>query len=215
MFPGEACDVSITQSTLSGNTLEAVGTSIGHFIDVKNSVVRGNGAGIATGEGTFVGNTISNNGGFGIRLIGLVAPMDLGTACIVGNDILKNAGAGIDFSFSSGDVQGNTIRNNQTGIVLADVKRDTPSYEFKKNNIEGNDEFGILHRGDEPTAVATCNYWGHATGAVHEDNPRKNPKGDKVSGNVEFRPWSVREIRDGEANCIGGSREGKRGRGRR
>lgn len=208
--PGEGSQLSITQSTLSGNDNEAVSTSLGHSIEVENSTVRANGAGIATGEGLFADNTISNNDGYGIRLIGLVAPADLGTATIVGNDIQGNAGPGIEFTASSGLVRENTIANNQNGIVLSGVPRDgsfptsrTPSYELTTNNIENNDEFGIQNNAD-PVAVATCNYWGDRTGPEHEDNPRENPKGDSVSDDVAFVPWSVDRIQDGEGTCIGG-----------
>lgn len=204
--PGEGSELSITQSTLSGNDDEAVYTDFGHSIEVENSTVRDNGAGIATGEGTFVDNTISNNDGYGIRLIGLVAPTDLGTAVITGNDIQDNAGPGIEFTSSSGLVRENTIANNQTGIALSGVEFPTsrlPIYKFTNNGIENNADFGIQNNAD-PTALATCNYWGHPTGPKHEDNPRANPKGDRVSGDVEFIPWSVDRIQDGEGTCIGG-----------
>lgn len=204
--PGEGSELSITRSTLSGNDDEAVYTDLGHSLEIENSTVRDNGAGIATGEGTFVDNTISDNDGYGIRLIGLVAPTDLGTAVITGNDIQDNAGPGIEFTSSSGLIRENTIANNRTGIVLSGVEFPTsrlPSYKFTKNNIENNDDFGILN-GADPTVVATCNYWGDPTGPKHEDSPRENPKGDRVSDDVEFIPWSVDRIQDGEGTCIGG-----------
>lgn len=123
IIPAEAAQVSITGSTLSGNNHEAVTSGIGHYFELKNSTVRDNGAGICTGEGTFVDNTISNNDGYGIQLVGLIAPGSLGESTIVGNEIRENGGAGINFVFSSGVVQKNTISNNQTGILpLQDLR---------------------------------------------------------------------------------------------
>lgn len=202
----EAFGITITGSILSGNE-SAVTTDLGNFMEVENSTVIDNGTGIEAGEGTFVNNTITGNDGFGLRLIGLVAPTDLGSATIVGNEIQGNAGPGIEFTSSSGDVRENMIADNQIGILLSGFSPafGFPQYEFTRNDIRDNDEFGIRNESDQP-AVASCNYWGHPTGPVHPENPFKNPKGDKVDGDVEFIPWSVAPIRDGEATCIGGRR---------
>ena len=103
----------------------------------------------------------------------------------------------------TGEVRNNTFVNNLRGVG----DRGT-NMSIRYNNIEGNAEFGVINYDSGAPTVATCNYWGHATGPKHEDNPRKKPRGDRVSNNVEFSPWSVREIRDGEGSCTGG-----RGRG--
>ncbi len=67
---------------------------------------------------------------------------------------------------------------------------------------------------DADTLSAECNYWGHATGPENEDNPQG--KGQPVVGEVDYRPWSVREIGQGEnpeKSCVGGKND-DRGKGR-
>lgn len=219
IISGEAARLSITQSTLSGNDEEAVSTTLGNFIEVKNSTIENNGAGIEAGEGTLSDNTITSNAGYGIQLIGLVAPTTIGDTTIIRNDIQDNSGAGIRFEGSNGVVRENIIEDNQNGVVISindDYYAPTQLEEFEiiNNNIEDNAEFGIRNAigdmedvDDEDViiATATCNYWGDPTGPQHADNPNENPQGDKVSDDVEFIPWSVTEIQDGEGICLGGN----------
>ncbi|WP_435074623.1 right-handed parallel beta-helix repeat-containing protein [Halorubrum sp. HHNYT27] len=214
---GEAARVSIRQSTISGHDGQAVFTDLGNFIGVENSVIEDNGAGIDVGQGTITDSTIADNDGYGIKLIGLVAPADVGETTLVGNDIQNNSGAGILFKASNGTVRENTIADNQNGVVISydySFGGFPDRYEFINNNIENNAEFGIHNRIDEFPTVdledtgvpdATCNYWGDPTGPQNENNPNENPQGDRVSDNVEFGPWSVTEIQDGEGTCLGGN----------
>lgn len=204
--PGEASELTVVDSTVSGNDGNAVEPDIGHTVEMETSTVSDNGAGIDTGQGTFTDNTISDNDGFGVRLRGFEADRSLGDTSLVGNEISGNAGPGVVFASSSGVARGNTIANNRNGIVLSpayEIADGTPSYEFTANDIEANDEFGIRNDAD-PVAVAICNYWGDPAGPDDEDNPRANPTGDRVSDGVEFTPWSVDPIDDGEATCVGG-----------
>ena len=203
--PGEGTRLSVTESTLSGNADAAVTTDLGHVMDLKRSTVRDNGAGIDAGEGTFVDNTIADNDGFGLRLIGLVAPADLGSATVVGNDIRNNAGPGIEFTSSSGDVRENAILDNRVGILISGYRSafGTPQYEFTGNDIEGNEEFGVRNASEQPS-LASCNYWGDPTGPVAQGSPADAPKGDAIDGDVEFVPWSVEPVRGGDPVCIGG-----------
>lgn len=203
--PGEGTRLSITETTLSGNSESAVSTDLGHYMELRRSTVRDNGTGIDTGEGTFVDNTIADNDGFGLRLIGLVGPTDLGSATIVGNDIRNNGGPGIEFTSSGGTVRGNAIVGNETGISLSgfDPGFGTPEYEFTENDIADNDEFGIRNE-SEQSAVASCNFWGDPTGPVAEETPVEDPAGNAVDGDVEFIPWAVEPARDGEGVCFGG-----------
>lgn len=69
------------------------------------------------------------------------------------------------------------------------------------NNISGNDP-GVLNTVSGFTLNAECNYWGHATGPEHQSNPQG--RGDAVDGNVDFEPFSPREIGAGanpERSC--------------
>lgn len=204
--PGEGTRLSITESTLSGNDA-AVSTDSGHVTELKRSTVRDNGAGVATGEGTFVDNTVADNDGYGLRLIGLVAPTDLGTATVVGNEIRDNDGPGIEFTSSGGTVRGNAIAGNGIGILLSGVTDafadSTPEYEFAANDIEGNAEFGVRNASEE-TVAASCNFWGDPTGPVAAETPAEAPEGDEIDGDVEFVPWSVEPVRGGDPVCFGG-----------
>jgi len=204
--PGEGTRLSITESTLSGNRDAAVSTDTGHVTELRRSTVRDNGTGVATGEGTFRDNTIADNDGFGLRLIGLVAPTDLGAATVVGNEIRDNAGPGVEFTSSGGDVRENAIVGNRVGILLSGVADgfgdSTPEYEFAGNDIAGNEEFGVRNASDH-SAVAACNFWGDPTGPVAAETPAAAPEGDAVDGDVEFVPWAVESVR-GDPVCFGG-----------
>ena len=204
---GEGTRLSITESTLSGNSDAAVSTDLGHYMELKRSTVRENGSGIAAGAGAFVDNAVIDNDGFGLRLIGLVAPTDLGSATVVGNEVRNNAGPGIEFTSSGGEVRENAIADNRIGIRVSGATDDfgdsIPEYEFAGNDIEGNDEFGIRNA-SEQTVVASCNFWGDPTGPVAEASPAEAPEGDALDGDVEFVPWSVEPVRGGEPVCFGG-----------
>jgi parallel beta-helix repeat protein len=198
--------IAVAQSTLTRNNT-AVSTSFGNSVELSKSSITENGRGILTGEGEFRDSTIAHNDGNGISLIGFPQGSGLGSATIVGNEIRDNSGVGIEIGYCNADVRKNTISHNQNGVFLTyggGLGGYPSEYVFSKNNIDDNEEFGIQHQGERPVAVATCNYWGHATGPQHENNPRKNPKGDRVSDNVTFIPWSVNRIQDGNGTCVGG-----------
>ena len=73
------------------------------------------------------------------------------------------------------------------------------SAEIHYNNIEGN-TWGIYNWLTK-TYNAECNWWGHASGPFHPNNPLGI--GDNVSDNVDFVPWLDAPYPDGE--CIGGT----------
>ncbi|WP_158217309.1 right-handed parallel beta-helix repeat-containing protein [Halorubrum sp. Ib24] len=211
--PGEGTRLSITESTLSGNRDAAVSTDLGHSMELRRSTVSENGAGVEAGEGTFVDNAVTDNEGFGLRLIGFVGPTDLGSATIAGNDIEKNAGPGIEFTSCGGEVRENALVDNRIGIQLSGVTESfgdsAPEYEFTANDIAGNEAFGIRNE-SEQSAGASCNFWGDPTGPDAEGNPTEEPAGDEVVGDVEFVPWAVESVRDGDPVCFGGQTVGDR-----
>ena len=115
-------------------------------------------------------------------------------------------GAGIEQPVGALDVRECTLAENRVGHR---VGGSVDPYEtvLRDNNIEDNEEYGVLHtRVEELSTVvdATCNWWGHQSGPVHEDTPTENPQGQRVSDHVEFVPWSVERIEDGEGLCEGG-----------
>jgi parallel beta-helix repeat protein len=208
----EAFQITITESVLSGNDVAVSTNREGNVMDLRDSTVRDNDNGVDAGIGRFVNNTIEGNDGYGIRLGGLEASGDYGPITIAGNEIRNNGGPGIRFTSGVGTVRENTISDNQSGVVITGDFFEgglPPDYEITLNTIENNDEFGLKNDADteydgEIATVASCNYWGDPTGPAHPENPFEEPTGDAIDGDVEFIPWSVEPIRDGEATCIGG-----------
>lgn len=87
-------------------------------------------------------------------------------------------------------VENNDIHNNYIGIIV--IKSSLSYAHF--NNIYDNRDCGVdsLPDYNETTAVfdATRNWWGHASGPSHElSNGKWCGKGDKVSDNVDYKPW--------------------------
>ncbi|MBX0297855.1 right-handed parallel beta-helix repeat-containing protein [Haloarcula nitratireducens] len=108
----------------------------------------------------------------------------------------------------------NDIEDNDTGVGISDqfgTVENAGGVTVTLNNITGND-VGVDNTGGGEELPATCNYWGHPTGPEHDDNPKNNPKGDVVNGNVDFQPWNTRRIGRGQnpANsCVGGEGNGQ------
>jgi len=117
-------------------------------------------------------------------------------------------GAGIEQPYGFLDVRECTLSGNRVGYR---VPGSTDPYDtiLRNCNIEDNEEYGFIHTtpdGLKPVVSldATCNWWGHESGPVHEDNPNENPQGQRISGGgVEFVPWSVERVEDGESVCLG------------
>lgn len=108
----------------------------------------------------------------------------------------------------------NDIEDNDVGIAISDqfgTVENSGGVTVTLNNITGND-VGIDNTGGGEELTATCNYWGHPSGPEHDDNPKKNPKGDAVQGDVDFQPWNTRRIGRGqnpENSCVGGKENGQ------
>lgn len=151
------------------------------------------------------GTEISGNEGAGIRTnVGDFGPIDEGPTPITNCIVRDNDGAGIDQENGWLDVRECTLSENRIGYYSHTL--DSRETILRHNNIEDNEEYGVLHTDRErnPTIDATCNWWGDESGPVHEDNPNDEPEGDRVSDGVEFVPWSVDRIEDGEGDCTGG-----------
>lgn len=108
----------------------------------------------------------------------------------------------------------NDIENNNVGVEISDQFGpvvNAGGVTVTLNNITGNN-VGVDNTGGGQRLPATCNYWGHPTGPKHDDNPKNNPKGDAVKGDVEFQPWNTRRIGRGqnpESSCVGGEENGQ------
>lgn len=201
--PYQMGTVRMSNSILRGNSDAAYNADEGILEEMKNCTVTNNGYGVVGMVNEIKDNEIRDNDGFGIGVHRVYNRGGKLGGTIIGNEIQNNTGPGIIFISTGADVIENTITNNKVGVVIREGGVHPMGGKLSRNNIEGNDNYGVKTESREDIE-ATCNYWGHATGPDHEDNPRQNPKGEKVSGNLEFRPWSVREIRDGEGSCVGG-----------
>jgi hypothetical protein len=75
------------------------------------------------------------------------------------------------------------IQNNSIGIDIA-----TSLPTLFNCSIEGNSNLGLRNNGAK-TVIAENNWWGHATGPNHPNNP--NGQGQPIEGNVDFDPWLI------------------------
>jgi len=87
-------------------------------------------------------------------------------------------------------VRGNTISGNRMGIYLYDPPGGST---VRGNDIFGNAEYGIFVSDSDYPMDARHSWWGHESGPYH---PSDNPvgKGDNLSGDVIFDPWTGKEI---------------------
>jgi len=87
-------------------------------------------------------------------------------------------------------IQGNLLHDGYNGIcVKTGQDISTRTVVVHKNNILRHSNYGVLNAGTG-TLDAPYNWLGNETGPYH---PELNPsgKGDKVSDNVDFKPWLV------------------------
>jgi hypothetical protein len=189
-----------------------------------------------TDNPTLSGVKSRNNGGFGIALRNLSGASVNGAVTNgngygglalwpVDNDSnSSNISASITGSSFTGEPAGvvaqykgdfnvqiekNDIENNNSGVAISDqfgTVVNAGGVTVTLNNITGNG-VGIDNTDGGEELPATCNYWGHPTGPEHDENPKNNPKGDAVKGDVDFQPWNTRRIGRGqnpENSCVGG-----------
>ena len=110
----------------------------------------------------------------------------------VENVIATSQGAGVAIIGHAGtsavEMTGATISNNDhTGIYVCGGS----TLEAHLNNIVGNAEAGLVNDGGE-TVDATYNWWGDASGPLHQTNFLG--KGNAISGDVDFKPWLRAEV---------------------
>ncbi len=125
--------------------------------------------------------TIINNTIGGVRI-------SINATVSITNSIIDTNGIGIFVDNSAiPTIRFNKIRKNSTGIQFTGVGSPPPT--IKDNTISGNTTSGFRNTGAS-TVIARQNYWGSDLGPYH---PTLNPTGlgDKVTGNVDFQPWTV------------------------
>jgi hypothetical protein len=109
------------------------------------------------------------------------------TDLTVENIIATDLGAGVaiigDASTPAVEVTGATISNNDdSGIYVCGGS----TLEAHFNSIIGNSQCGLLNDGGG-MVDATYNWWGDASGPLHQTNPLG--RGNAVAGDVDFKPW--------------------------
>ncbi|MFH1585143.1 MAG: lamin tail domain-containing protein [archaeon] len=107
---------------------------------------------------------------------------------VKGSDPSKGFNQGIRLGqtsqgFSGIDIRGNTISYNKKGIQVKVAN----SLFVNQNDIVNNTDYGILNE-DSASLNALYNWWGHCSGPFHLIN-NSGGQGDKVSDNVDFKPW--------------------------
>ncbi len=163
-------------------------------IAVTNNTINGHiGYGIATeADNTDIsGNTINNTMGSGdkagIRYIDWYGNTHTGVT-ISGNTVQNmpkgiwvNSGQGS--GSLSGNVQYNTLSNNDIGIWLG-VNGPTTNLSINYNNVSGNISYGLQNQ-SEVNINAESNWWGDASGPSGQGSG----SGDIVSTYVDYAPW--------------------------
>ena len=83
----------------------------------------------------------------------------------------------------------NTITGWAQGILADDLTTGV-AVKIHHSRIYGNSGFGISN-GSGAAIDATLNFWGHASGPLHELN--QEGLGNAVTDNVFYNPWYIDE----------------------
>jgi parallel beta-helix repeat protein len=104
---------------------------------------------------------------------------------------------------SSPAVTGNTISNNQYGIMINGA-----GGTYQGNTLSGNTEYGLYYSGTSVIDVTSCD-WGSPSGPLDDSDDRAtgglynpNGKGNKVSDHVNYDPW-IFNVTPGDVNHDG------------
>jgi len=134
---------------------------------------------------TIANNTFNSNNYHGIILHGS------NNNIITNNTAISNRFRGTQLSNSNNNtLENNTFGDNEVGILVTGSSSNNTAHS---NIIYDNTDYGIeVSDSDGITINATNNWWGDNSGPFH---PGSNPtgKGEIVSDNVEFDPWTRME----------------------
>ncbi len=153
---------------------------VSHNNTIANNSVDGNDAnGLSSGEY----NIIDNNSFTGNEQSGIYITQEQN---LIKHNIVSDNRWGIRLSADDNVLMGNLVSGNEQGIVVLNSPQDII---ISKNNIQGNQEFGVDASDNSGTLVdARNNWWGDTSGPFHESG---NPEGtgDNITDDVEFDPW--------------------------
>ena len=210
--------------TVSGNTFNVA------YVDTSSQIT-GEAVQIHYGNNIVVtGNTINGPGTFDtstydtydpINSIGIVDFMSgygaAGTITYSNNEV-TNCYVGIATFAGNGQISGNTVTGNNTGIQVGqndavyittsatgvaitgnDITNNKVGIDVQNfvvdglaahyNNISGNTDYGVQNS-DTDEFDAANNWWGSANGPTHVGNTfNVGSQGNAVSDNVDYLPW--------------------------
>jgi hypothetical protein len=188
-------DVTISSNSFSGANPTVYNADVTFIEGNANVTVADN---KSTGDGTLValfktaGARVSGNTvvGAGASSAVYVGGADRGVS--VTDNTISSAGSAVKVANSFGDglssgvvISRNTLRNNQYGVNVASAST-SDAVQATRNSLTGNTLYGVFaDPAAGPVTNATCNWWGALTGP----GPVGPGRGDKVSGNVTYRPW--------------------------
>jgi cysteine-rich repeat protein len=160
-FDGYAGDVDIAVNVLNNNLHDNIDGAVLLTDEDKQY-----GSSV---KATFNGNTISNNGGYGVYI----------------------------YTQGDGDVQANlpndTITGHDVGVYLEDTAAGLSNSSYNiaanMNNISGNASYGVQNTYSGTIIDAKYNWWGCAAGPG-------NTGCDNVSINVDYTPWLTSQFPD-------------------
>ena len=188
-LPQESGYNNLRNLTITGNSLtvtdpESAGCAVNLF-GVK-------------GNSSFNNNTITVTGTAGGAFNGIdISGKDTATWTLTGNDLIGNnadsAGSGIrlgdNLPKAKLDLKNNRITGWTQGVLAGNLAAEA-TVKFQRNLIYGNTDYGISN-GSGATIEAALNYWGYASGPLHDSNPEGS--GNAVTDNVDFDPWYLDE----------------------
>lgn len=175
-------------------------------MQISDTIIESNGAGLNMSFGTIDGCEIRDNDLFGIEVFPTpVAPAD--TPITITDSIISgNTGTGVAVRNGVVEITGCFIDDNESGVDIASGLPDDFVIEatLERNSITNNSTYGLESHLEEQTQ-ARCNWWGDPSGPIHDDSPEENPAGEELSGEIEFTPWLVSDTLSTTDDCIGGT----------
>lgn len=103
---------------------------------------------------------------------------------IQGHDIAHNSIGMYIHRGNYTNISQGKISDNEWGVL---TEKNAMNVTIAFNDIVNNTEYGVISQSDN-AALATQNWWGHASGPYHEDKNERG-KGNEVKGTVGFSPW--------------------------
>ena len=183
--------VTVSNSTFSGSTADGIHVGVSENVTIEASTItesadHGLSAEDVGGFGV-TDSTVSENAEYGLT----VELLDPANESVIANSTVAGNEVGIDLFAETNDingssVSGNTIYDNERGLVVTDNAEDLDVYD---NSIQGNDEYGLVYDPQSflasPDLDATENWWGNESG----------PSGDVIDACTDV-------IADGDGDAI-------------